>query len=90
MSASVACAALLKLHADACSICCVWHRPVKHVMRCECCLQVGILDQKNKLVPTGKIGEVCIQGPNVTKGYLNRPEANEEAFAGLSCCQSPC
>ena len=46
-------------------------------------MQVGILDQKNKLVPTGKIGEVCIQGPNVTKGYLNRPEANEEAFAGL-------
>lgn len=25
---------------------------------------------------------MCIQGPNVTKGYLNRPEANEEAFAG--------
>ena len=44
---------------------------------------MGILDQKNKLVPSGKIGEVCIQGPNVTKGYLNRPEANEEAFAGV-------
>lgn len=51
-------------------------------------MQVGILDQENKLVPTGKIGEVCIQGPNVTKGYLNRPEANEEAFSGLpSLCQ---
>ena len=33
-------------------------------------------------MPTGKIGEVCINGPNVTKGYLNRPEANQEAFAG--------
>ncbi len=33
-------------------------------------------------MPAGKVGEVCIQGPNVTKGYLNRPEANEEAFAG--------
>ena len=45
-------------------------------------LQVAILDQQNQKLPTGKIGEVCINGPNVTKGYLNRPEANQEAFAG--------
>lgn len=44
--------------------------------------QVVILDTKNQKVPTGEIGEVCIRGPNVTKGYLNRPEANEEAYAG--------
>ena len=46
-------------------------------------MQVATLDQHNKPTPPGKIGEVCIQGPNVTKGYLNRPEANEEAFAGM-------
>lgn len=45
-------------------------------------LQVAVLDQQNHKLPTGKIGEVCINGPNVTKGYLNRPEANQEAFAG--------
>lgn len=45
--------------------------------------QVATLDQHNKALPPGKIGEVCIQGPNITKGYLNRPEANEEAFAGI-------
>ena len=33
-------------------------------------------------VPVGQIGEVCIQGPNVTKGYLNNPKANAEAYAG--------
>lgn len=33
-------------------------------------------------VAQGQVGEVCIQGANVTKGYINRPEANEEAFAG--------
>lgn len=25
-------------------------------------------------------GEVCIRGANVTSGYINRPEANREAF----------
>ena len=52
-------------------------------------MKVTILDEKNQELPTGKIGEVCIRGPNVTKGYINRPEANEEAFAGLCptlCC----
>lgn len=59
--------------------------PIDDLLMVQMCygVQVGILDQQNKLVATGKIGEVCIQGPNVTKGYLNRPEANEEAFAGL-------
>lgn len=54
-------------------------------------VQVAALDKDNKVLPAGKIGEVCIQGPNVTKGYLNRPEANEEAFAGaLPTCLSNC
>ena len=48
-------------------------------------MKVTILNEKNRQVPTGKIGEVCIRGPNVTKGYINRPEANEEAFAGQPC-----
>lgn len=44
---------------------------------------MAVLDNNNRLVPTGKIGEVCIQGPNVTKGYLNNPSANKEAYAGV-------
>ena len=47
-------------------------------------MKMTILNEKNGQVPMGKIGEVCIRGPNVTKGYINRPEANEEAFAGQS------
>lgn len=47
--------------------------------------QVAVLDNSNKEVPTGKIGEVCINGPNVTKGYLNNPAANREAYAGNAC-----
>lgn len=29
-------------------------------------------------MPQGTVGEVCLRGPNVTSGYLNRPEANQE------------
>ncbi|KAK9828489.1 hypothetical protein WJX72_000277 [[Myrmecia] bisecta] len=45
-------------------------------------VKVAILDAQNKQLPPHQIGEVCIQGPNVTKGYLNNPDANKEAFAG--------
>lgn len=45
-------------------------------------VQVFILDPNNKPLPPGKIGEVSLRGPNVTKGYLNNPKANEEGFAG--------
>jgi long-chain acyl-CoA synthetase len=31
-------------------------------------------------VPLGERGELCISGPNVMKGYWNKPEANAEAF----------
>ncbi len=58
------------------------------VGRAQGTVKVTILDEKNQELPTGKIGEVCIRGPNVTTGYINRPEANEEAFAGS--CQPPC
>jgi acyl-CoA synthetase (AMP-forming)/AMP-acid ligase II len=46
-------------------------------------VQVTILHPETSMqLPCGSIGEVCIRGPNVTAGYINRPEANQEAFAG--------
>lgn len=43
-------------------------------------VKIAILDNNNQMVPQGQAGEVCIQGENVTSGYINGP--NEEAFAG--------
>ena len=34
------------------------------------------MDDEGALLPTGAAGEVVIQGPNVTGGYENNPEAN--------------
>lgn len=43
-------------------------------------VEVKILDQKGKEVPQGSEAEICIRGENVTKGYLNNPEANMTSF----------
>ncbi|MRI02612.1 amino acid adenylation domain-containing protein [Kriegella sp. EG-1] len=43
-------------------------------------MEVYLLDDKNKLVAPGKIGEICIAGAGMTLGYHNRPELNEKLF----------
>ena len=43
-------------------------------------VEVKILDQSGKEVPQGSEAEICIRGENVTKGYLNNPEANKSSF----------
>jgi long-chain acyl-CoA synthetase len=44
-------------------------------------MDVVALDDPRKILATGEIGEVRIKGPNVTKGYWNRPEETARAFA---------
>jgi len=43
-------------------------------------VRVAVMDDAGSLLPTGAQGEVVIQGPNVTKGYHNNPEANAASF----------
>jgi fatty-acyl-CoA synthase len=44
--------------------------------------QVRLLDHALKEVPLGEPGELCVRGPLIMDGYLNRPEENEKVFAG--------
>ncbi|KAI1331914.1 peroxisomal-coenzyme A synthetase [Xylariaceae sp. FL0255] len=44
-------------------------------------VEVKILNDTGDDLPQGSEGEICIRGENVTKGYLNNPKANSEAFA---------
>ncbi|MDB4994103.1 MAG: linear gramicidin synthase subunit [Myxococcaceae bacterium] len=39
-----------------------------------------VLDPAGRPVPFGAIGELCIGGPGVTRGYLGRPELTAEKF----------
>jgi oxalate---CoA ligase len=43
-------------------------------------VEVKILDQNGSEVGQGAEAEICIRGENVTKGYLNNPEANKSSF----------
>src|ERR1700682_1669041 len=45
-------------------------------------MDVVALDDPKKILPPGEVGEIRIKGPNVTKGYWNRPQETAEAFVG--------
>ena len=43
-------------------------------------LDLAILGEDKAFLGPEASGEVVLKGPNITKGYLNNPKANEEAF----------
>jgi long-chain acyl-CoA synthetase len=44
-------------------------------------LDVVALDDPLRVLPPGEVGEIRIKGPNVTKGYWNKPAESAESFA---------
>src|SRR6201986_4671402 len=45
-------------------------------------VQMRAVDGSGEQVPQGEVGEIVIRGPNVMKGYWQRPEATAEAVSG--------
>jgi D-alanine--poly(phosphoribitol) ligase subunit 1 len=42
--------------------------------------EIFLVDKSNQPVPTGERGEIVIAGPNVSPGYLERPDLTAKAF----------
>jgi fatty-acyl-CoA synthase len=45
-------------------------------------VRVALMDDDMKEVPDGTPGEICVRGPLVMAGYLNKPEETAAAFEG--------
>ncbi|MER6902125.1 amino acid adenylation domain-containing protein, partial [Amycolatopsis sp. NPDC000740] len=42
--------------------------------------RIRLLDERRRPVPDGAVGEICIGGPGVALGYLNRPDLTADRF----------
>jgi long-chain acyl-CoA synthetase len=43
-------------------------------------VEMKVVDEDGNDLPQGEVGEIVIKGPNVMKGYWNRPDATAEAI----------
>ncbi|MBL7197569.1 MAG: long-chain fatty acid--CoA ligase [Candidatus Omnitrophica bacterium] len=43
-------------------------------------VEVDIVNEKNESVNVGQVGEILVKGPNVMRGYFNKPGATQETI----------
>ena len=56
--------------------------PVKSAGKPVTGVEVRVVDDRDQDVPAGAVGEIIARGPNIMKGYWNRPEVNAEVLRG--------
>lgn len=58
------------------------HHKVGSVGRIVNIVEVQLRDVDGNILAPGQSGEICVRGPNVMKGYLNRTRETQQAFWG--------
>lgn len=43
--------------------------------------EVKVIDEKGNILPQGETGELCVKGPQVMKGYWNKPEETSKVLS---------
>ena len=43
-------------------------------------MKAYVIDKQKHLLPIGAPGELCLSGPQISRGYLNRPEQTSKAY----------
>lgn len=49
-------------------------------------VKLYVIDKNQNRVPVGVPGELCVAGPQVSRGYLNRPEQTEKVYINNKFC----
>ncbi len=63
--------------------------PILPVGKANGNVKLYVVDPALKRLPIGGVGELCIAGPQVSRGYLNRPEKTAEVFVTNPFCDDP-
>jgi amino acid adenylation domain-containing protein/thioester reductase-like protein len=57
-----------------------WYKLANHLGRPLPGHEIHLLDDRGQAVPLGGVGEICIGGKSVARGYLRRPDLTEQKF----------
>jgi len=57
-----------------------WYKLANNLGRPLPGYQIHLLDDRGQAVPLGGVGEICIGGTSVARGYLRRPDLTEQKF----------